>query len=196
VTAIYEASLACKPAGVPVVGDGGLQYSGDIAKALVAGADTVMLGSLLAGFYLLRVHDVAFSTYVAVALNVTVAAIALSFDPFHLGGGAVWLIAWRVVQGVFFSHLGRVATVDLIPQFADFGLQAEGVQWSVVSSHPEELVHPDGSTGWAMLNARRSPATGEVRWAVVFDPALDPRDPGWRAAADAALVELRGQLGV
>jgi IMP dehydrogenase len=49
VTAIYEASLACKPAGVPVVGDGGLQYSGDIAKALVAGADTVMIGSLLAG---------------------------------------------------------------------------------------------------------------------------------------------------
>ncbi len=49
VTAIYEASLACKPAGVPLMGDGGLQYSGDIAKAIVAGADTVMLGSLLAG---------------------------------------------------------------------------------------------------------------------------------------------------
>ena len=49
VTAIYEASLACKPAGVPLIGDGGLQYSGDIAKALVAGADTVMVGSLLAG---------------------------------------------------------------------------------------------------------------------------------------------------
>ncbi len=49
VTAIYEAAQACRPAGVPVVGDGGLQYSGDIAKALVAGADTVMLGSLLAG---------------------------------------------------------------------------------------------------------------------------------------------------
>ncbi|WP_265520679.1 IMP dehydrogenase [Oerskovia flava] len=49
VTAIYEAAKACKPAGVPVIGDGGLQYSGDIAKALVAGADTVMLGSLLAG---------------------------------------------------------------------------------------------------------------------------------------------------
>jgi IMP dehydrogenase len=49
VTAIHNAALACRPAGVPVIGDGGLQYSGDIAKALVAGADTVMVGSLLAG---------------------------------------------------------------------------------------------------------------------------------------------------
>ncbi|MCX4748533.1 IMP dehydrogenase [Kitasatospora sp. NBC_01287] len=49
VTAIYEAAVACQAAGVPVIGDGGLQYSGDIGKALAAGADTVMLGSLLAG---------------------------------------------------------------------------------------------------------------------------------------------------
>ena len=49
VTAIMEAARAAQPAGVPVIGDGGMQYSGDIAKAIVAGADTVMLGSLLAG---------------------------------------------------------------------------------------------------------------------------------------------------
>ncbi len=49
VSAIHEASRVAAPHGVPVIGDGGLQYSGDIAKALVAGADTVMLGSLLAG---------------------------------------------------------------------------------------------------------------------------------------------------
>ncbi|MGY1825553.1 MULTISPECIES: IMP dehydrogenase [unclassified Blastococcus] len=49
ISAIYEAWLAAGPAGVPVIADGGLQYSGDIAKALVAGADTVMIGGLFAG---------------------------------------------------------------------------------------------------------------------------------------------------
>jgi len=49
ITAIMEAAKACGKAGIPLIADGGLQYSGDIVKALVAGANSVMLGSLLAG---------------------------------------------------------------------------------------------------------------------------------------------------
>jgi IMP dehydrogenase len=49
ITAIMEAARACRQTGVPVIADGGMQYSGDLAKAIVAGADSVMLGSLLAG---------------------------------------------------------------------------------------------------------------------------------------------------
>ncbi|KHO29928.1 IMP dehydrogenase [Corynebacterium minutissimum] len=49
ITAIMEAAAEAGPAGVPVIADGGMQYSGDIAKALAAGADAVMLGSMLAG---------------------------------------------------------------------------------------------------------------------------------------------------
>ncbi len=48
-TAIYEASLACAKAGVPVIADGGIRYTGDIVKALAGGADVVMAGSVFAG---------------------------------------------------------------------------------------------------------------------------------------------------
>ena len=49
ITAVHMAAQAAKAAGVPLIADGGLQYSGDIPKAIVAGANSVMLGSLLAG---------------------------------------------------------------------------------------------------------------------------------------------------
>ncbi len=48
-TAIYEVSQIAKYAGIPVIGDGGLRYSGDIVKAIAAGADTVMAGGMFAG---------------------------------------------------------------------------------------------------------------------------------------------------
>jgi len=48
-TAIMEAAEAAEKAGVPIIGDGGLRTSGDAAKALAAGASTIMVGSLLAG---------------------------------------------------------------------------------------------------------------------------------------------------
>ena len=49
VTAIMDASRACQEAGVPAIADGGIKFSGDITKALAAGADAVMIGSLFAG---------------------------------------------------------------------------------------------------------------------------------------------------
>jgi inosine-5'-monophosphate dehydrogenase len=49
ITAIFDCAQAAAKSGVPIIGDGGIQFSGDIAKAIAAGADSVMVGSLLAG---------------------------------------------------------------------------------------------------------------------------------------------------
>ena len=49
ITAIAEAYRATKDAGVPIIADGGIKYSGDITKAIAAGASAVMIGSLFAG---------------------------------------------------------------------------------------------------------------------------------------------------
>ncbi|HEY2839517.1 MAG TPA: IMP dehydrogenase, partial [Pirellulales bacterium] len=49
VTAIYQAAQAAKQAGVPLVADGGIRYSGDLTKAIAAGAHAVMIGGLFAG---------------------------------------------------------------------------------------------------------------------------------------------------
>jgi IMP dehydrogenase len=68
ITAIMEAAKACNKAGIPLIADGGLQYSGDIVKAIVAGANSVMLGSLLAGCQespgeLVEIGGVKYKTY-------------------------------------------------------------------------------------------------------------------------------------
>lgn len=61
---------------------------------LLASAVLVVLFGRLGDMYgRVRIYNMGFVVF-------TVAAIVLSFDPFHYGGGAVWLIAWRVVQGV------------------------------------------------------------------------------------------------
>ena len=48
-SAVYESAKALKGTGVPVIADGGIRYSGDVVKAIAAGANTIMIGSLLAG---------------------------------------------------------------------------------------------------------------------------------------------------
>jgi hypothetical protein len=68
----------------------------------------------------------------------------------------------------------------------------ERVTASIVVQQHLEL---DAEKG-ALAVARRDSDTGELRWAVVFDPGLDPADPRLRARADAALADLRSQLGV
>jgi MFS family permease len=61
---------------------------------LVVTAVLVLMFGRLGDMYgRVRIYNIGFGVF-------TVAAVALSFDPFHLGGGALWLIAWRVVQGV------------------------------------------------------------------------------------------------
>ena len=49
ITAISEVARAARPAGIPLIADGGVKYSGDVTKAIAAGADCVMIGSLFAG---------------------------------------------------------------------------------------------------------------------------------------------------
>ena len=72
------------------------------------------------------------------------------------------------------------------------GVVRERVNASIVV---QDHVTLSGTAG-ARVVARRVPGSTDLRWSVVFDPGLDPSDPALRAAADAALAELRASLGV
>lgn len=122
---------------------------------------------------------------------------------------AVGRIAWDAVVRGEWSEEFLDLTVQLVAgqraqhlrlRFDEPGLVPpvvrERVQWTVVTSQRAELERADGERGGVQLNARRSAQTGEVRWSVVFDTGIDARDPQWREAADAALADLRSQLGV
>lgn len=68
----------------------------------------------------------------------------------------------------------------------------ERVTSTIVVNHPATL--PGG--GKVRITGRRSPATGRVRWALVFEAGLDPDDPGLRAQAEQILEDLRRQTGL
>jgi hypothetical protein len=72
------------------------------------------------------------------------------------------------------------------------GVVRERVNASIVV---QDRITLSGRAG-ARVVARRVPGSTDLRWSVVFDPGLDPGDPALRAAADAALAELRASLGV
>jgi hypothetical protein len=90
---------------------------------------------------------------------------------------------------------GRPVVVH-VPVTGDIGTIAGVVRERVNASIVvQDRITLSGRAG-ARVVARRVPGSTDLRWSVVFDPGLDPGDPALRAAADAALAELRASLGV
>lgn len=90
---------------------------------------------------------------------------------------------------------GRPVVVH-VPVTGDIGTIAGVVRERVNASIVvQDRITLTGKAG-ARVVARRIPGSTDLRWSVVFDPGLDPADPALRAAADAALAQLRASLGV
>ena len=102
ITAIYQASQGSAESGVPLIADGGIRYSGDITKALAAGAHCVMLGSLLAGLaespgQTIIYRGRSFKTYRG--MGSIGAMVAGSSDRYQQGNGAGSKLVPEGVEG-------------------------------------------------------------------------------------------------
>lgn len=119
-------------------------------------------------------------------------------DPSSLGWDRILRVTWEPRSAEVTAQLspGARPVVLTVPVDEEPGTLArvvrEQVEASIVVQHHVELVGERG----ARMVARRAPGSDELRWSVVFDAGLDPRDPALRDRADAALAELRASLGV
>jgi hypothetical protein len=114
--------------------------------------------------------------------------------PWDLVLRASWSEGWLEVSAQ--ERPGGPASTHRVPFTGRPGalpdVVRDRVNASIVLQHHVPL---EGDRG-ARIVARRQPSSTDLRWSVVFDPGLDPSDPGLRAAADEALAVLRGSLGV
>ncbi|GLW97831.1 hypothetical protein [Microtetraspora sp. NBRC 16547] len=116
----------------------------------------------------------------------------------HLPGGH--RLPWHLMDKATWDETGvTVAMTDgethRVP-LPEPGLLPETIRERVTSSIVASRHVPLDARGGVRLVARRVPGTDEPRWEFVFDPGLDPGDPGLRALAEQALEEVRRSLGV
>ena len=106
----------------------------------------------------------------------------------------------RITRAQWQEPILEVVTADAPPQHLRITLvDVRDLPHAIHACVTESVVvseRLDLGEGRGALAAARRTDTGEIAWSVVFDPGLDPADPALRAAADAALADLRAALGI